>query len=82
MNLLRKYTCQAHSANESFNGMVWRLCPKEGFAIAETVETAVALRVVRLNDGVVRPVEVGREMGCTVGENVASSLMEEVRKRV
>ena len=62
--------------------MAWPMCPKERFAIEETVETALALRVVRLNDGVVRLLEVGREMGCTVGENVAASLMEEDRKRV
>ena len=61
--------------------MVWHLCPKEGLAIEEPVETAVALRVVRLNDGVVRLLEVVREIGCTVGENMAASLMEEDRKR-
>ena len=81
--LLEKCTRQAtQNANESFNGMVWHLCPKEGFASKETVETAVALSVVRFNDGAVRLGEVVREMGCTVGEFMVAGLQEEERKRV
>ena len=81
--LLEKGMCQAtQNANESFNGMVWHLCRKEGFASKETVETAVALSVVRLNDGAVRLGEVVRMMGCTVGEFMVAGLQEEDRKRV
>ena len=65
-----------------FNGMVWHLCPRERFASKETVETAVALSVVRFNDGAVRLGEVVREMGCTVGEFMVAGLQEEDRKRV
>ena len=80
--LLEKCTRQAtQNANESFNGMVWHLCPKEGFASKETGETAVVLSVVRFNDGAVRLGEVVREMGCTVGEFMVAGLQEEDRKR-
>ena len=37
--------------DESFNGLVWQLCPKTGFESAATAKTAVSLAVVWLNDG-------------------------------
>ena len=39
------------NANESINGIIWQLCPKERFVGAETVETAVAIAVCKFNDG-------------------------------
>ena len=70
------------SPSMACQSVVWYLCPKEGFASKETVETSVALSVVRFNDCAVRQGEVVREMGCTVGEHVAAGLQQEDRKRV
>ena len=39
------------NANESINGLIWQLCPKERFVGVETIETAVALVVCKFNDG-------------------------------
>ena len=39
------------NANESINGLIWQLCPKERFVGVETIETAVALAVCKFNDG-------------------------------
>jgi len=39
------------NANESINGLIWRLCSKERFVGVETIETAVALAVCKFNDG-------------------------------
>ena len=36
--------------NESFNGLVWQICPKSGFCSAKTVQIAVALATAWFND--------------------------------
>ena len=52
--------------NETFNGLVWQLCPKTGFASAATVETTVSLAVAWFNDGGVAVARVLEEMGLPI----------------
>ena len=39
------------NANESLNGLIWTMCPKETFCSRQVVETALNLAVVLVNDG-------------------------------
>lgn len=42
---------KTQNANESFNALVWKRCPKVEFASLKTVESAVALAVLEFNLG-------------------------------
>lgn len=42
---------KTQNANESYNSLVWRRCPKTDFASRRTVETAAALAVLEFNLG-------------------------------
>ena len=53
--------------NEAFNGLVWQLCPKTGFASAPTVQMCVYLAVAWFNDGGVAVKRVLDEMGLPTG---------------
>ena len=68
--------------NESYNGMVWALCPKEQFCGLEVVETAAALAVIHFNNGSVALLKVLTEMGCSLGEFTHRQLLSEDRMRV
>ncbi|KAM7303206.1 hypothetical protein ISCGN_013186 [Ixodes scapularis] len=47
--LLRCSRMMTQNANESFNALIWKRCPKTEFASLRTVETAVALAVLEFN---------------------------------
>ena len=50
--LLRCARSATQNANESLNGIIWSLCPKETFCGKQTVDTAVNLAVVLYNDDI------------------------------
>ncbi|CAN8006086.1 unnamed protein product, partial [Ixodes hexagonus] len=49
--LARCSRMQTQNANESYNALVWKRCPKTEFASLKTVETAAALAVLDFNAG-------------------------------
>ncbi|KAM7312937.1 hypothetical protein ISCGN_009841 [Ixodes scapularis] len=49
--LARCARMKTQNANESFNALVWKRCPKTEFASLQTIETAVALAVLDFNMG-------------------------------
>ena len=69
------------NANESFNGVIWRMCPKEVNAGHQVVEMAANLATVTFNDGATGLCEVLKEMGCHVGEHTKAGLALEDAER-
>eukprot|EP00117_Sycon_ciliatum_P049135 scpid97571/ scgid34883/ len=55
------------NSNECFNGLLWKLCPKELFCSASTVETAVYLAVTLFNNGATTIHSVLSALHCDVG---------------
>ena len=41
----------SQNPNESFNNLIWTICPKNKYHGVQTVETAVGLSVIMYNDG-------------------------------
>lgn len=73
-SLLQRCLCGAtQNRNESLNGLIWQLCPKETFCGATTVETAAAMAVSLFNDGSVALRRILEEMQCPVGVFTAAS---------
>ena len=68
-------------ANESFNGVIWRMCPKEVNAGHQVVEMAANPATVTFNDGATGLCEVLKEMGCHVGEHTKAGLALEDAER-
>ena len=65
--LLRRCERSAtQNANESLNGLIWTMCPKESFCSKRTVETAVHLAVVTFNEGYEKVSSVLAASGCDV----------------
>ena len=62
------------NCNESFNGLVWQICPKTGFCSATTVETAVCLATSLFNDKFMAIRHVLKEMGLSAGYYTDSAL--------
>ena len=63
--------------NESFNGLVWAMCPKEQFCGLEIVETAAALATAHFNHGAGAIGKVLQEMGCYHGHYTTGQLKAE-----
>lgn len=70
------------NANESLNGTIWNLCPKESFCGPATVQMAVHLAVAIFNHGheAIIP-KVVEAMHCDVGKHTLRALgvVDEVR---
>ena len=64
------------NVNESRNGMIWGLCPKESFCGKPTVETAVHLAVLIYNDGHEKLGDVLAAMGCEQTPSSAAFLQK------
>ncbi|KAM7298379.1 hypothetical protein ISCGN_018975 [Ixodes scapularis] len=67
--LLRCSRMMTQNANESFNALIWKRCPKTEFASLRTVETAVALAVLEFNLGPKGFERTLQEMGITPGSH-------------
>ena len=68
--------------NESFNGLIWHLCPKTSFCGVSVVELSTYLAVLNFNDGAVAMLRVLREMGCEAGYFTKRQLSQEDEVRV
>ena len=64
------------NANESLNGLIWQMCPKQSFCISITVETAAFLAVITFNDGYSKLEAVLQKMGCSTGTYTGKALAE------
>ena len=53
--------------NESFNGMIWSLCPETSFCGAEVVKISSYLAVCVFNQGSVSLLDVLKNTGCAEG---------------
>lgn len=80
--LLRCTRKATQNANEKFNGMVWELCPKEGFCGRQTVEAAVGLALLKFNHGSAALSTVFEKIGCTTGQHTLAGLEAADRKRL
>ena len=71
------------NANESFNGLVWQMCPKVGFCSSRTVETAVFLAAAWFNDGGMAFEHLLEEMALPVGDHTRKALkwLDEERRK-
>ena len=74
--LLQRCTRMAtQNTNESLNGTIWHICPKESFCGPDTVEAAVYLAVATFNHGQVAIIpKVLRAMQCDAGPWTLMSL--------
>ena len=70
------------NANEAFNGVIWRMCPKEVNCGHEVVQLASDLATVTFNEGAAALTEVLEDMGCHVGQNTAAGLRQEDVSRI
>ena len=70
------------NANEAFNGVVWRMCPKEVNAGRGVVELAANLATCTFNDGAMSLCQVLEEMSCSVGHNTIKALKKEDTDRI
>ena len=70
------------NANESFNGVLWRMCPKDIFASAAVVELSASLAIARFNHGSHTLSSVLEEMGCEKGAFTQSALAKEDLLRI
>ena len=68
--------------NESLNGLIWSLCPKETFCGKRVVEIAAYLAVAHFNNGPISLLAVLREMGCEEGKLTERHLKREDAQRV
>ena len=74
-NLLRRCSRAAtQNVNESVNGMIWSMCPKESFCSLPSVETAVYLAVVLYNEGHAHLAEILADLGCATSDSTAQAL--------
>ena len=82
-SVLAKYLMGAtQNAKESFNGVLWLMCPKYIFASAAVVELSASLAVVRFNHGADTLSSVLEEMGCEKGAFTQSALAKEDLLRI
>lgn len=71
--LLQCHLCGAmQKRNESLNGLIWQLYPKETFCGATTVETAAAMVVALFSNGSVALQRILTAMNCPVGVYTAA----------
>ena len=70
------------NANESFNNVIWRMCPKEGFCSVDTVQLASSLAVLNFNNGAITLLSVLKECGCIDGNHTKAALELEDQWRV
>ena len=81
--LLRRCLMGAtQNANESFNGVVWCMCPKEVNAGHGVVQLAADLATITFNDGAIGLAQVLQEMECDVGQSTIAALTQEDSTRV
>ncbi|KAG0416631.1 hypothetical protein HPB47_006265 [Ixodes persulcatus] len=60
---------KTQNANESFNALIWKRCPKTEFASLRTVETAVAMAVLEYNLGPKGFERILKKMGICPGSH-------------
>ena len=65
------------NANEAFNGVLWRMCPKESFCSAAVVELSACIAITTFNHGAVTLSAVLEEMSCQKGTFTQSALAEQ-----
>ena len=80
--LLRCLRGATQNQNESFNGMIWSLCPKTSFCGAAVIEISSFLAVCQFNEGSVSLLEVLKSMGCTEGRLTQQFLAYQDAERV
>jgi len=69
------------NAHESFNNVVWRMCPKEGFCSIDT-ELATSLAMLSFNNGAITLLGVLKDCGCLYGNHTKAALDLEDQWRV
>ena len=70
------------NANESLNGVIWNLCPKESFCGPATVETAVYIAVALFNHGTAVVEDMLTTLGCNPSHYTVSGLARVDQKRL
>ena len=69
------------NANESFNAVIWGICPKERFCGVDVVSLACSLAVCIFNHGSITLCDVLKEADCLAGQYTRSALEMEDCKR-
>ena len=70
------------NSNESFNAIVWSMCPKEGFCGVEVVQIATGLAVCTFNFEAVSMPEILHEYACVRGVLTSTAAEREDVQRV
>jgi hypothetical protein len=70
------------NANESFNSMIWKLCPKNSGCGSNVVQIAVSEAVLLFNDGQAGRLNVMSELGYKIGNNAKSFALQSNEKRI
>ena len=70
------------NANESLNGVIWHIYPKESFCGLRTVETAVNLAIGMFSHGTAVLVDVLTALKCNVGQYTRAGLAKMDQQRL
>ena len=73
---------QTQNANESFNQLIWKRCPKNSMAGREIVEMATAAAVLQFNDGGIGVLNVMKTLNMEVGYFARRGICQLMNKRV
>lgn len=60
---------KTQNANESFNSLIWRRCPKTEFISLRTLETAVAMAILEFNKGADGFIDILHHLDIEPGQN-------------
>ena len=81
--LLRRCSrMRTQNANESFNGQIWRRCPKTISTSKGTVETAVAMASLDFNMGHIGFGKVLEKMNVTSGVHFQAHAIQGIKQRI
>ena len=71
----------SQNANESFNNLIWSICPKNKYHGLQTVDTAVGLSVVIFNDGMQGLFSVFENLQLDLGSSAKAQFLKMDRLR-
>ena len=70
------------NVNECYNSTLWKICPKESFCGADTVETSVHLSALMFNNGNSSLLSVLKGMGCSISPYLKAGLESRDTRRL
>lgn len=73
---------RTQNANESFNGLLWNIIPKETFVELSTLQLGINLAVILFNSGYAGLIPLFKELGLEISKEVLSSFWNIDKSRI